>query len=204
MAGILTEMTQMALLSNSTVAAMAVLLSVTSVAQAQDAPPTAERTPLNVSLSAAWVRDLTSENTLLPGAMVAVDIPIGRGQWVAIEGGFYRSQNYPVVRERSVDHIPRVTRYEASVAGRLGRSSGNGPFFQIGVGQVAQSVAVISDTRNTGRFERDELWIGPGLGVDVRASPRLAIRALAEVRWFAGFKPTSRLRAGLVYRFARR
>ncbi len=181
------------------------LLLMSSAAEAQvTPPPVTEKSHINLNTSAALVPDLTPQKVRLPGVSVGVDVPVGRGNWVAFEGGFYRSQEYDPVRERGVDLIPRVTRYEVSIAGRVGRSSGNGPFFQIGVGHLTQTVDVIWEPRDTGRFERDKTWVGPGLGLDLRMSRRLALRIIGEVRWMTRVDPSHRIGAGLVYRFASR
>lgn len=167
---------------------------------AQEPAPVSDKSHINVNVSMAGVRDLTRHNRRLPGVSVGVDLPIGRGRWATIEGGRYGLDHDPI-RERGEDLIPHVTRFELSLAGRVGRRSGNGPFFQIGAGHVTQRVDGIIESRNTLGFERDKYWLGPGLGVDVRLSRRFAIRLLGEVRWFAGVPRASRIRAGLVYRF---
>jgi opacity protein-like surface antigen len=180
------------------------LFSATAAAQP---PPPVEKSAASVAAGMAWTRDLTVENKLIPGVSAGFDLPVGRGQWVVFEGSYHWHKYSPVV-EDSLPRIPEIKRYGGSVAGRLGRASGSGPFIQVGAGFVAQSLSGISDSRNRVKYESDTtFWVGPGAGVDVRVSDRLAIRALVEVLMFPTTPGSrfaaSRYRVGLVYRLPR-
>jgi hypothetical protein len=188
--------------------AFATILLVPASALAQGAPPAVSGAALTGGV--AVTRDGTLANKFMPGVSAGVDVPIGTGQWVVIEGSYYWTA-YP----RIDGSVPLIKRAAVSVAARIGRPSGHGPFAQVGIGASTQTLSGVGGSREASKYwsgsdddQSQMVWLAPGIGADITLTPRLAVRVMAEAlilpqtprdRWVA-----SRFQSAIVYRLSRR
>jgi len=181
--------------------AIVALCSAPSLAQSK--PPSTD-TPRNVNLGPMWTSELTADNRLMPGVSAEFAWPVGPSEWVAVEAS-YHWKDYqrppPILTDR-------VRRGGGSVAWRFGRPSGNGPFAQLALGLLRQSGTDGPSHDQSPNAVDLNFWAGPGLGIDIKLSQRIAVRVLAEMMLLPSEPEhhllAGRYRAGLVYRLPSR
>jgi hypothetical protein len=137
--------------------------------------------PLTLGAAVGWARDMTYDNKRMTGALIEAGVPIGRGTWIAVEGGFFQSA-YPHP-EFAPSHVRRLT---LQISARMGSRDRHGVFGQASIGFWRQYLALegLGGSRETGKFQSDDLvlTLGPAIGVDVPVGQRLSLVFLAELQ----------------------
>lgn len=165
-----------------------------------------ERSPLTISGNVGWTRDMTLDNKWMSGGTLEVGFPMGRGAWIAVEGGFFQSA-YP----HPVFDPSHVRRFTFQVSGRIGGNNRHGVFGQVSAGFWRQYLALegLGASRETAKFQSDDfvVTIAPAVGLDVPVTARWSLAALGEFqvvpqaprnRWV-----NAKVTTGLTYRWSR-